>query len=260
MKSNYMAGVFLLLLSLTMSSGCALLGSAKKAAWKLNPFTTEEEESITPYALQQQLIRFADDYSSMTKEVADNLAAKAKTPKDRIRPLAMKISQVNAAISIASSPSPLAGVMDMTVLASLTHSSFKDYLVPKVYGDDAKGVVEKYKRAETQIWELAAQVLDAKQLGELQQSIDQWRAENPEQHYVSFVRLQNLHKAKAAKDVNPQTYDSIFSLLFIDPFAGLDPTTREIEIARHTAERAMYQFLRMPQILEWQLSLLPVLI
>lgn len=157
--------------------------------WRLNPFAAKEEGSITAYALQQELMRFADDYSSMTGEVADDLAAKAKTPMDRVRPLAMKVSQANAAITIASSPNPLAGIMDMTVLVSLTRSSFEDYLVPKVYGADAKGVIEKYRKAEAQVWELAAQVMDARQLDELKQYIDQWRKENPEQHYVSFVRL-----------------------------------------------------------------------
>jgi len=63
------------------------------------------------------------------------------------------------------------------------------------------------------MWEFAAQIMDAKQLDELKQSIDQWRKENPEQHYVSFVRLQNLHKAKASRDDNSQPYGSIFSLL-----------------------------------------------
>ena len=255
MKSNRITRLFVLLLSLTMSSGCAHVAATRKAVWQLNPLAAKEDVSITAYTLQQKLMRFADDYSSMTGEVADDLAAKAKTPMERVRPLAMKVAQANAAITIASSPNPLAGIMDMTVLVSLTRSSFEDYLVPKVYGADAKGVIEKYKKAEAQVWALALQVMDAKQLDELKQSIEQWRTDNPDRHYVSFVRLQNLHKAKGAKDEKSQGYGSIFSLLFIDPFAGLDPAAREMEMSRHTAERAMYQFQRMPRMLDWQLSL-----
>ncbi|MDA3799142.1 MAG: hypothetical protein PF692_08690 [Kiritimatiellae bacterium] len=254
-KSNRMTWALFLLISLTMSSGCALFDTAKKSTWQLNPFVAKKEGNITAYALQQELMRFADDYSSMIGEIADNLAAKAKTPTDRVRPLSMKVSQADAAITIASSPNPLAGIMDMTVLVSLTRSSFEDYLVPEVYGADAKGVVEKYKKAETQIWKLAAQVMNAKQLDELKQSIEQWRMDNPEHYDVSFVRLQDLHKSKVAKNDDSQNYGSIFSLLYIDPFAGLDPAAREIEMARHTAERAMYQFQRMPRMLDWQLSL-----
>jgi hypothetical protein len=249
-KYNCMIWVFFLLLSLAMSSGCALFGAARKAAGQ------QAESDITAYALQQELMRFADDYSSMTGEIADGLAAKAKTPMDRVRPLTMKVSQANAAITIASSPNPLAGIMDMTVLVSLTRSSFEDYLVPKVYGADAKGVIKKYRKAEAQVWELAAQVMDAKQLDELKQSIDQWQTENPEEHYVSFVRLQDLHQSKASKDDESQTYGSIFSLLYLDPFAGLDPAAREVEISRHTAERAMYQLQKMPRMLDWQVSLM----
>ena len=145
--------------------------------------------------------------------------------------------------------------MDMVVLASVTRSSFEDNFSPKVYGEDAKGLVERYKQAEDQAWRLAAQVLDSKQLDELKKSIDQWRADNPGQHYESFVRLHNLYKPEAAREDQFKTPGSVFGLLCLDPFAGLDPAAREIEMSRHTAERAMYLFQRMPQLLDWQLSL-----
>ena len=79
--------------------------------------------------------------------------------------------------------------------------------------------------------------------------------ENPDQRYLSFVRLQNMYKPRRAKENKSEAPGSIFGLLFIDPFAGLDPAAREIEMSRYTAERAMYQFQRMPRLLDWQLSL-----
>jgi hypothetical protein len=64
-----------------------------------------------------------------------------------------------------------------------------------------------------------------------------------------------VYKPKTAGEDKGKTPGSVFSLLFIDPFAGLDPAAREIELSRHMAERAMYQFQRMPRLLDWQLSL-----
>jgi hypothetical protein len=49
---------------------------------------------------------------------------------------------------------------------------------------------------------------------------------------------------------------SVFSLLYLDPLAGLDPTTAAIEETQRLGERAMYYTQRMPQLLSWQTEVL----
>ena len=49
---------------------------------------------------------------------------------------------------------------------------------------------------------------------------------------------------------------SIFSLLYLDPFAGLDPTTIAIEQSRELASRTVAYAERMPTLLRWQAELL----
>ena len=51
---------------------------------------------------------------------------------------------------------------------------------------------------------------------------------------------------------------SVFSLLDIDPLAGLDPATRELAQTRLLAERAMFIGERMPQVIQWQAELLAI--
>ena len=49
---------------------------------------------------------------------------------------------------------------------------------------------------------------------------------------------------------------SIFSLLYLDPLAGLDPATAAIEETQRLGERAIYYTQRMPQLLSWQTEVL----
>ena len=49
---------------------------------------------------------------------------------------------------------------------------------------------------------------------------------------------------------------SIFSLLYLDPLAGLDPAAAAIQETRELGERAMYYSQRMPMLLSWQMEML----
>src|SRR6185503_15804533 len=62
-----------------------------------------------------------------------------------------------------------------------------------------------------------------------------------------------FEQAPAEKETRP---GSLFSLLMIDPLAGLDPAARAIEQTRTTAERSLYYFQRLSSLLSWQTELL----
>ena len=51
---------------------------------------------------------------------------------------------------------------------------------------------------------------------------------------------------------------SVFSLLKVDPLAGMDPAVREIAQTRMFAERALFVTQKMPMLLRWQTELLSV--
>ena len=48
---------------------------------------------------------------------------------------------------------------------------------------------------------------------------------------------------------------SLFSLLYLNPLAGLDPTTQAIQQTRLLAARAMYYAQRAPMLLSWQVEM-----
>jgi hypothetical protein len=109
---------------------------------------------------------------------------------------------------------------------------------------------------ETNVWQLAATELQRAHIKELRETIDRWYAQNPESRDTFFVRPQEfasmvIHKHKVQTDVN-----SVFSLVNLDPTAGLDPAVREITQTRLLAERAMFTAQRMPYLLRLQVELL----
>src|SRR5208283_2461220 len=87
--------------------------------------------------------------------------------------------------------------------------------------------------------------------------IQDWRRRNPDQRYVATTRLRELAIAVGQMPKAVTTApNSIFSLLYLDPLAGLDPTAAAIQETRQLAERAMYYSQRMPMLLNWQVQLL----
>jgi hypothetical protein len=75
-----------------------------------------------------------------------------------------------------------------------------------------------------------------------------WRRENPEQHYVAYVRFQNLGASSEADEVN----EVISSGGFLAP---VETVAREAHEARLLAERTLYLVNRMPMFLEWETTL-----
>jgi len=58
------------------------------------------------------------------------------------------------------------------------------------------------RRLERQIYDLAARVLPSDVIAKVRDLSTKWRRENPEQHYVAYVRFQNLGASSEADDVN----------------------------------------------------------
>ena len=127
----------------------------------------------------------------------------------------------------------------------------------QTYGDAARPMLETQRQQETNAWKLADGMLKPGQQQELRDLIQEWRKKYPNQRYVGAVRFNEfvtaLGKTPTQSTSSP---NSIFGLLFLDPFAGLDPTAAAIEETRRLGERAMYYTQRMPQLLSWQTEVL----
>jgi hypothetical protein len=211
----------------------------------------KEKGDLDPADLQQQLLRFADDFSAQMIGGLDRIQRETNVLAPA-RALEWKILIATECCSIASGPNALANLLDMTVFVTAVRTSLEDYWQPKTLGASAQPMLEAALICETNIWGLAGTVLNPAQVKELRQAILAWRKEHPSPENVLGSRavgfateMSRSGKREAA------TPGSVFGMLGIDPLAGLDPATRELALTRLFAERALYVSQWMPHLLRW---------
>ena len=218
--------------------------------------TNAQSSAVTLGVLGLQVMRFADSYVAAISQAADDFGAKAGTSKARLAALKYKLGQATSAYTDATGPNPVVNALDILVLVTVSRMVVEDYGV-ETYGDKTLALLEIQRQQETNAWKLADGMLKPGQKQELMGLILEWRQKNPHQRYVGAIRFNEFLTALGRTPQQSTTSpNSIFSLLFLDPFAGLDPTAAAIEETRRLGERAMYYTQHMPQLLSWQAEVL----
>jgi hypothetical protein len=204
--------------------------------------------------LQQQLMRFADQYVAGVLAAVDELesvdAYLTRTEVHRLR-----VAYAADVWMAAAGPNTYANLLDLVAVTSLSRIVIEEHWIPEVFGDTALPILKVVEREETNIWAIAATVLTEDQQKELRGAIREWRDENPEA--VQAIAVRAVGAAAQVSTADPEDRarpSSVFRFLMIDPLAGLDPATRELAQARMAAERALYVAQRMPFMLRWQME------
>jgi hypothetical protein len=226
--------------------------SKPKAEVKSIQSRPEAAGSITPTVLQARAMRFADEYAMVVAQAAEDFGATVGTFEARQVAARIKLGQATAAVVDAAGANPVVNALDLVVLASVARMVAEDYLVGERFGEAALPLLEASRKLETNAWQLVKSVLKPEQDQELRNLIADWRQKNPHQRYVGAVRFREFAEAIDSLPKTGATKTSVFSLLFLDPMAGLDPTLRAVEEARYLAERALYYGQRMPILISWQ--------
>ncbi len=201
-------------------------------------------------------MRFADTYVATIGQACDEAVLRATNPAVRLTALQWKLQQGTAAYNAASGQNPVLNALDILVLTTMARIVVEDYAMTN-YGPQALPLLEAQRSQESNAWTLAGRILKPAQENELKDLILEWRKQNPHQlnvgpiHFGEFVTA--LGRTPTQSSSAPT---SIFSLLYLDPLAGLDPTAAAIEETRELGERAMYYTQRMPTLLNWQAQVL----
>jgi hypothetical protein len=145
--------------------------------------------------------------------------------------------------------------LDMVVLATTSRMIMEDE-IDRVLGEGAGPLLEAHRRLEASVWGPVSRVLRPELQNDLRAKIQKWHEDHPHQRYVAASRLQELAEAFGVTQSTANKPNSVFRMLYLDPFAGMDPTARAIQETRRLAERAMYYTQRMPALLNWQVELL----
>ena len=249
-----------LVMLVLVSTGCSRIFKRERGASaqinSLQVITNASGKPVQLEVLQNVVQRFADSYASTVAQAVDDLELNETKPDARVEVLRWKLSQATAAFIDATGPNPTLNMLDLIVLATVSRMVMEDEKA-RFFGEAGDNLLETQQRLEERAWEVGRQLMKPSQQKELREMVNEWRRRNPNQRYVATTRFRELAFA-IGKSQQPAIASptSIFSLLFLDPLAGLDPTAIAIEQTREMAERAMYYSQRMPLLLSWQIQLM----
>jgi hypothetical protein len=208
-----------------------------------------------PAVLQTEVLRYADDFSSRMGAGIDDYINRVNTPEARDQGLRWKIAQESSALGIATGPNPTANLLDFLALATLTREFLEERAADSVPRDAFDSWLATSRSAETNAWKLAESVLEPEQLAEFRTAIEEWRKSADKSNNMFFERPQKIASLIRETGEKKKEAGSVFSLVGLDPTAGLDPAVREVTRTRLFAERAMFATLRMPFLIRWQTEL-----
>ncbi|MDH5209751.1 MAG: hypothetical protein OEW34_14005 [Burkholderiaceae bacterium] len=218
-----------------------------------------EEAKERNKVLQLKVMRFADQYVERVTRRADQLVAdfgeQLKTVHEiddlQARIAREEFSQATAAFQIAAGTNPVANVVDMVTLVSMTRRIVEYNWVPQ-YGEAAASLLRTYKSLETQAWRLADDFATEEQKAKFDQELQTWYEANPRLEsaaYIRFTDVAEMSLGKREKGVSA----GLLGIVGLDPMAGVDPAIREVEQSRILAERALYYAQRTPVLIDLQL-------
>ena len=249
-------GLTLLALALTGCSALRFTSAPPKAQVDSFQLTNHPTGPVSFQVLQAQVMRFADTYVATVALACDDSMSKATNTEMRSALLRWKLGQATSAYIDATGANSAVNALDLLVMSTMARMVVEDYGV-ETYGDDIHLLLETQRQLETNVWTLAGGVLKPEQEAELRTLIAEWRVKNPHQRYIGPIRFSEFVTALGRTPTQATAAPtSIFSLLYLDPLAGLDPTAAAITETRELGERAMYYSQRMPQLLSWQVELL----
>ncbi len=216
------------------------------------------QSGLTIDTLQIEVLRFADDYVESVSHATDTVAKALPTREVGVAALKWKIEQATAAYADATGENPVWNLLDLTVLASVSRMVVEDAKAREEFGEAVEPLVRTHLALEKRAWNLAGVLLTPEQIEELRNLIVEWRKQNPSERDVSGARFREfaVHLGKTQMGDAKAKPTSVFSMLYLDPFAGLSPTTVAIEQSRELAERVVAYAERAPNLMRWQAELL----
>jgi len=243
-------GVCLLML-LFLATGCSQLGERRQfgAEWRAS--------SLNAVEVQSALMSLSDKVIFSVADACDRIRASSTRTDTRLSCASIRLGTGLGVLAAATSPNPFIGFVDLVTLVTLNRMWLEEPWASEMFEEaDRLKLRNTFAAAETDLWSRTEGVLTVVQQQELRALILEWRAANPDQQDLSWVRLQEFASSRqAGASGRGSAPSSILGLLWLDPAANLTPATRELQESRLLAERLAFYGKRTPVILGWQVEL-----
>jgi hypothetical protein len=236
-----------LALSLLAGGGCSMFLSELSGEKEIEAHKSKLQE------LQLQTMRLADEYVGRMLDAARILEKNNASLNGLVELEGWKLRQANAAYTVVTGPRPLADLLDLVVLASLSRHYSERWTV-ETFGADPAPLVRAHRLLEDEAYGFLLKQADQKAVDSVRGIVDAWYARHPDATEVGFVRFVEFAKeAGTPLEGNRAIPSNLFRMLGLDPLEGMDPAVRQIEQSRLLAERAIYFTKRLPYLLDIQL-------
>ena len=198
--------------------------------------------------LQSLLFAYADKYMSGIAQVTFEARQKdPSNPELRLRMHSLRLVITASVQALAVSPNPESTLLDMMVFAILHRMVIEGDWARKLYGDAAERIGFAMRILEKEIWRIAGDYLNEKQIAEVRKLIRDWKAKHPELNVVSYIRFSDFASLRSKSPL----VDKARSGGFLVDTSGAE---KAVDEALLLAERAMHYSQRLPWILEWQVE------
>jgi hypothetical protein len=111
--------------------------------------------------------------------------------------LANQLLIMTSAVTIAASPNPAVGLLDMVVLVTLGRMIYEEHYHQQ-YGDLVQPVIAALRVVEADIWRIASKVLTPAEQQDLRVLIHAWRRQHPAQIGFAYVRFGDFAEERQA--------------------------------------------------------------
>lgn len=205
------------------------------------------------------------DLDHLARNFSDRLVARVSTACDQIKretsdlePRAkahqLKLSVALAAYDIVTSPGgssqmPDAAqhVLDLVILTELHALRWVDEQgAREAFEEPGSGdLSEALVKSREDIWQIAAQMMNAEQIDDFRTMILHWRQQNPKVEWLSRVRLDVIAQGKAGAG---------FTQAVAEGFNPIKAVLRAVDESRIVAQQALFWAKRLPMILDWTME------
>ena len=197
----------------------------------------QQPHRILETELQAETMAFADRLASYLHQALRDYEQSPGT--DNQRPLVqgdVVLTSISA-FTIAADPSPATALLDMVAMVSMGRLIYEEHWLPR-QGESFLPMVQAFRKAEREIWELSAKILDDDQQRTLRELINKWRADNPDQTGFAYLRFGYMASDPTASASDQKKAGGLFQ--------SVRDATQQVEDTRLMAERTTYLATRIP--------------
>lgn len=250
--------VIRLLVVLTLLPGCVLIDRAARftdrAVTRL--VGGDSDPAHDALYIQLQLSVLSDSAVQQLVQQTEAPLLEARDSHQREMLLRLRLNYAFALWNAASGPNPYANGIQMLVTLAVGQKVIERSAVADVLGPALEPTLDVLAAAQQDTETLVRGFLAPAEYTALRAAIDAQALQGAEGRGLTAIDLPELLGAVSRAAGPEAERRGLFRILGMDPFAGLDPATREIAESRQFGERLLFNLQRLPYLLRLQAELL----